>query len=113
MQRVRKDAQPPQFPDFRVHVLHCGILINYRKVPDWSRPEPLQANERAGISSETEIFDVEWDSCRSRKLYDEALPDSWHPVAIQRTVVADNRHILGLRLGDEHSVKGIFVRPWQ
>lgn len=114
MQRAGKDAQLPQFPDFRVHVFHCGILINYRKVPEWSMPRHLQANERAGISVEMLIARVEWDFSPVLQIRrDEPLPDSQHSVPIQRTVIADDRQLFCLRLSNQHTVKGIFVWPWQ
>src|SRR5580704_13404558 len=40
-------------------------------------------------------------------------PKASHPVAFERCFITDDRYILGLSLGDEHTVKWVFVRARQ
>jgi len=40
-------------------------------------------------------------------------PDASHAVAFERCFIADDRYMLGLSLGDEHTVEGVFVRARQ
>src|ERR1700693_913454 len=40
-------------------------------------------------------------------------PKASHPVAFERCFITDDRYILGLSLGDEHTVKWVLVRARQ
>ncbi len=40
-------------------------------------------------------------------------PDTAYAVRVEDGVVADERHVFQLRLGDQHPVEGIAMRPWK
>jgi len=88
------DARIKSLKDVRsgYMVLILRILISY-----WKGPFLVKRNvqKRAGISSEGGEFEVDWISVALD------LPQPVHAVAVQGSVVAHNRVLLGKSLGNE------------
>lgn len=98
---------------FRNWVLGGNVLVRF---PGFGRPLGRPANPRVklvtsarkrrkhGCPEEHAAF------CGSKPAWQRRSPQPPYPIGIEHLLVADNSHVLRLRLGDQHAVEGVAMR---